>query len=125
MTRQSYDYGNARPDTLYVVTPVGFAGPYKIGATCNLPRRLRTLNNGSPFHLELLAEMPGDVILERRIHAFLRHAHMRCEWFGDCEELHQVIAAMRRGNLEELNLPGPVGVSAMVNGVSPHSRKAA
>jgi hypothetical protein len=45
---------NRAPDTIYVVKPVGFDGPFKIGATSNVPQRLRHLSNASPFPLELV-----------------------------------------------------------------------
>lgn len=114
--------GNARPDTLYVLRPIGFAAPYKVGCSSDLPRRLRQLNNTSPFEMELLATMPGDAATERRLHAYLRHAHIRCEFFEDCAEIHQVIAAMESGTLDGLELPPPIGITGMVRGVSPNSR---
>jgi hypothetical protein len=107
---------NRRPDTIYIARPVNFPGPYKIGSTSDLKRRMRHINNASPFEMELVAAMPGDPILERRIHASLLDAHIRCEWFRDCFTVRSLVARVRDGTFDPAGLPQPKGVSSYRNG---------
>lgn len=115
---------NAVPDTIYVAKPVGLPGPYKIGVTSDLARRFRHICNASPLEMELVCSMPGDKILERRIHAHLLDAHLRCEWFNDCIAVRWLVNTIRNGTFTADHLPPPKGVTSFVNG-KPVDRKAA
>jgi hypothetical protein len=112
---------NRAPDTIYVVKPVGFDGPFKIGATSNVPQRLRHLSNASPFPLELVCTHPGGIELEHRIHASLRSSHLRCEWFSDSAAVRGLIEQLKAGTLDVAVLPAPFGIA----NAKPRARKAA
>lgn len=116
MTRDPDNYVNARPDTIYVLKPVGFDGPFKVGCTSNLVGRLRILNGHSPFELEVVCTTTGDMLTERRIHNRLRAAHLRCEWFENGPEIQQLIAEIRDGSFDAAALPAPLGVANMKAG---------
>lgn len=116
---------NRVPDTIYVVKPVSFRGPYKIGVTSDLARRFRTICNQSPFEMELLCSMPGDKLLERRIHAHLIDAHERCEWFRDCLAVRVLVLSIKDGTFSADHLPAPKGLTSFVNGRPVDWRKAA
>jgi hypothetical protein len=116
---------NRTPDTIYVVKAVALRGPYKIGVTSDLTRRFRTICNQSPVDMELLCSMPGDKVLERRIHAHLLDAHLRCEWFRDCLAVRALVMSIRNGTFTADHLPAPKGVTSFVNGRPVDYRKVA
>src|SRR5262245_9911338 len=65
---------------VYAIHAVGTTR-VKIGFTTDLEKRLTMLQIGSPFPLELIFKMPGDMTAERKLH---RHFQSRCvfgEWF--------------------------------------------
>lgn len=114
---------NARPHTIYIVRPAGFTGPYKVGCTTNIEKRVRNLSAASPFPLELLCRFIGGVDVERRIHALLRPAHIRCEWFSDCPQIHRLIASVADGSFDADTLPAPVRIDRLQNGMSAAERR--
>lgn len=65
----------------------------KIGTTTNLQSRLTALQNGSPFPLEHILSLPGDVQTERLIQRRFSDLHIRGEWYEDGPELREYIAA--------------------------------
>lgn len=72
---------------VYVIGPRG--GPYKIGITNNLTKRLGHLQNGSALPLDVIHQV--DVTdreqarkIERGAHLFLHQQRLSGEWFG-CE----------------------------------------
>lgn len=111
-----------KPRTVYVLRVRDFEGPYKIGATDDIDRRLCQINNASPFPLELIASIRGNIVLERRLHAYARPAHLRCEWFAPSPEVSLIIAWMKSGDTDHDWLPDPIGISGMIGGTAPHAK---
>lgn len=107
---------NAIPDTIYVVKAAGRPGLYKFGSTSNLSRRFRHICNASPVEMELIGFMPGCRDLERRIHAALISAHVRCEWFEPTDEVRAMAEAIAGGCIDLEALPAPKGVTSFVRG---------
>jgi len=107
---------NRRPDTLYIAKPLHMEGPFKVGIATDVQRRVRHLSNASPFPLELVCSLPGTVEDERRIHAFLRNSHTRCEWFRNSPKIHTVIDWMKAGCLDHEALPAPIRIDALKGG---------
>lgn len=70
------------------------------GKVGGLGRRLETLQTGCPYDLELIAQCPGDLKLERYIHNCLleANAHQRGEWFKDCEELQTLVRRIQNND---------------------------
>lgn len=54
----------------------------KIGVAGNPNARARDLQCGSPTRLHLLAYVPGDEALERKLHATFEPVALRGEWFA-------------------------------------------
>jgi hypothetical protein len=64
-------------------------------------RRLKMLQTGSPFELEIVATCEGGALVESYIHERLinAEAHHRGEWFRTTRETDKVIAEMKAGTL--------------------------
>jgi hypothetical protein len=82
--------------SLYVIKAAS-TGYYKVGKAINPSTRVRRLQTGSPFDLEIVHTVCGeDEIeasrLERRVHELLDPHHLRGEWF-DCS-LDRIMAAI-------------------------------
>ncbi len=66
----------------------GQDGPIKIGTTQGSPHtRQRAMQTGNSSDLVLLAAIPGDVALEKRLHERFAAVRMRGEWFEATAEL--------------------------------------
>jgi hypothetical protein len=98
------------PKRVYFIKPVGMAGPIKIGCSCSPSNRTRSLETWSPFALEVMAEIEGDVLLERQFHAMFLHLHERREWFRPGADLLDVIAQINAGTFSVEVLPDPLRV---------------
>lgn len=96
--------GPKLPREIYFVRPSGFLGPIKIGATKNVERRMAELNNWSPYPLELLVSVPGDLGLERNIQDCFADDHSHQEWFRPSDRLLKFIASIRAGTPVEVAL---------------------
>lgn len=94
---------------VYFIKPIGHDGPIKIGYSKDAETRLRNIEFWSPLRLEVVATIPGDVMLERRFHArFIKH-HSHREWFHWSQELADVIAQIVAGEFDTESLPPPSG----------------
>lgn len=82
---------------VYFIRPIGEEGPVKIGCSAMPTSRLATLMVWSPLALELAAQAPGGLDLERNIHECFAHLHLHHEWFRASSELTDVINALRAG----------------------------
>lgn len=68
------------PHWVYVLRPaIGEA--IKVGETTDLPPRVKELQTGNPYPLEVVHLLPGDKLLERAFHRRLRAARTCGEWF--------------------------------------------
>lgn len=82
------------------------AGPFcKIGYTGkeSATSRLSELQTASPYTLEILAECPGDLMLEGALHHRFRDCRVRGEWFSLTPELAGYIDDVRRGVVQPSN----------------------
>jgi hypothetical protein len=82
-------------------------GPVKIGVSQSPDGRRKTLETWSPFALEIIAEIPGDRLIERRFHALFRETYVRHEWFSWSPILGQVVIAVNDGTFDVESLPSP------------------
>ena len=64
----------------------------KIGVTKNLKTRLEHLNNASPFELEVLLTIDGNIIGEQHLHNRFKQYKHKNEWFILSEEILSFIA---------------------------------
>ncbi len=69
------------------------AGLIKIGISTNIKSRFRAIRNSSPVPLELLGVTPGGTFKEGRAHQRFLQLRRHGEWFEDCPELREFIAA--------------------------------
>lgn len=89
---------------VYFLEAVG-SGYIKIGISRAGGLRIRELQTGCPFPLELLAEMPGGYTVEQGLHARFKHLRFNGEWFRDDPELRAVIAdaaAVNHAEMQEM-----------------------
>lgn len=70
--------------------------PIKIGWTCRPETRKQTLLTASPYEIELLHVMPGDIALERRLHKRFRKDRIRGEWFRSSSGLVEFINEQKK-----------------------------
>jgi hypothetical protein len=94
-----------KPKFVYFIRPIGMKGPVKIGNSMSPTGRRDTLATWCPFPLELVAQMPGDMDLERRLHAKHHASSIGREWFNWTPELQADIDAMVAGTLDVSALP--------------------
>lgn len=59
----------------------------KIGVTKNLKTRLEHLNNGSPFELEVLLIIDGNILVEQHLHNKFQQYRYKNEWFILSDEI--------------------------------------
>lgn len=97
-----------RPRTIYFIRPIGMRGPIKIGCSYSPDRRRSTLETWSPFPLEIVAEMPGCMDDERRLHSLFRAQHKSREWFDWTPELQRVVDAVAAGRFDLTSLADAV-----------------
>jgi len=64
----------------------------KIGYSTDPAERMKTLLTASPSECELLVCLPGNLKLERQLHAEFAPCHYQREWFFLCGKLKQFIA---------------------------------
>ena len=84
------------PCTTYFMEAVG-SGRVKIGQTRTpIRERISSIQCGCPFPLKVIAEVAGDVRLERQLHR--RFAHLRimpnAEWFHLTDEIREYLASV-------------------------------
>jgi len=93
---------------VYFIKPIGMDGPVKIGCSDDHKGRLADLMAKSPFPLEVVASVPGDHVLEARLHRLFIASNTHSEWFNWSPELQDVIDAARAGTFEVEALPDPL-----------------
>jgi hypothetical protein len=81
----------------------GKGGPIKIGHSTNPRKRLRQLQNGSPYELRLLGVLAGNLEKEAELHKQFSEWRLREEWFIPVSQLLNFIAK----NAKELK-PVPI-----------------
>lgn len=96
---------NRRPRTVYFIKPIGMDGPIKIGCSVSPDGRRETLEQWSPFPLEIIAEIDGDMMLEARFHGYFRDEALRREWFKASVRLIDVIERIKAGVFDPAELP--------------------
>lgn len=101
-----------QPRTVYFIKPIGMNGPVKIGCSHSPDGRRSTLETWSPFPLEITAEIPGSLIVERRFHAYFMKQHKSREWFDWSPDLQRVIDAINSGTFDVETLPAPRAIRA-------------
>lgn len=96
-----------RASWVYFIRPVGQDGPVKIGWSRLPEDRLRALMVRSPFPLEIVARIEGDLRTEGGFHALFRDQHSHGEWFHASDELTNVIGQIAAGEFSCDGLPAP------------------
>lgn len=71
--------------------------PIKIGHSWMPEQRLMALTIWSPYPLEIILTIPGDIALERNIHNCFADCHSHCEWFKPSPRLTVAIREMQLG----------------------------
>jgi len=104
---------NIAPKTVYFIKPIGMDGPVKIGGSKLPTKRRDELEVWSPFPLEIVAELPGNLLVERQFHALFEHLHENREWFTAAPELIAVIEQIKAGTFDVASLPEPRGLRPM------------
>lgn len=99
-SRRPWDKG-ATVGTIYFVSSEALSNfPIKIGIAYQpLDGRIKSLQNGSPYRLVILAKMPGTATGEADLHRRFRDHRLESEWFARTPELLNAI--------ERINTPSP------------------
>lgn len=100
------------PSFVYFLRPTGHEGPIKIGHSRMVETRIQPYFFWSPIPLELVAKVPGDETLERRLHAAFADLHSHHEWFHASPRITAVIDAVLAGTFDPSGLPPPRKVTA-------------
>lgn len=66
---------------VYFIKPIGLDGPIKIGWAVDPERRLRDMATGSPFPLEIIGVVRGEMSDERALHRHFDAFRYHREWF--------------------------------------------
>lgn len=90
---------------VYFIRPVGGFGPVKIGCSEVPENRLSFLLTMSPYPLEIVATIPGDLRRERQFHALFREHHSHREWFRPVPIIERTIEAINAGTFDLASLP--------------------
>lgn len=93
--------------TVYFIKPIGFEGPIKIGVSLAPEQRADQLACWSPFPLEIVATINGDLKIERRFHGRFADDHLGHEWFKTTPDLLAVIAEIQACAFDVETLPAP------------------
>src|SRR3546814_7865437 len=84
---------------VYFIRPIGQAGPVKIGCSVGPNKRRHELETWSPVPLEIVAEIDGGFVIERRFHAKFHDTHERREWFTWSQGLDDTITDRKNTRL--------------------------
>ena len=79
-------------------------GFIKIGSTTGLPARIRTLQQGNPHELKIIATIPGCYNVEKTIRKNLEAFKFRGEWFEPADEVLDYIKKIQRVDLKGIVL---------------------
>lgn len=85
------------PREVYFLKPVGMDGPIKIGCGFEPRERLGSYMALSPYPLEIILTIPGNLALERNIHDCFIDCHSHSEWFRAEPRLLAAIEALKAG----------------------------
>lgn len=73
----------------------------KFGVAIKPLDRLADMQVSCPFKIELIASIRCDTKMETIVHKALASDWIRGEWFRSNDRIEQLIAIMRRGNVDE------------------------
>jgi len=76
---------------VYFVKPAGMRGPIKIGSSTAPEKRILALSYWSPFPLELIGCVPGELQDEQFLHDCFCHQHLHHEWFRFSDKMREAI----------------------------------
>lgn len=82
---------NQRPPGFLYFVQQGLRGPIKIGWTCDLEKRVATLQTGNPEPLYVLVAVPCWPDLEGVAHRVFAPYRLRGEWFSPAPQLLEYI----------------------------------
>ena len=92
---------NIPSSKVYFIKPVGMDGPIKIGSSTCPAKRLETLAVWSPFPLEMIVDVDGDLADEQFIHSCFADVHSHKEWFNASKMLTDTIERIAKsGSLD-------------------------
>lgn len=92
---------------VYFIKPRDLSGPIKVGHSVSPPVRMAQIEVWSPFVLEIIGAIPGDLRIEGGLHALFREHHAHGEWFHPAPTVLSVINAILSGEFDFSTLPAP------------------
>lgn len=91
------------PATLYAVGVADdSASPVKFGTSNNPAARLKGLQIGCPYHLELIGVIPSRRGTEKLVHRYLHASRIHGEWFCRTQRTREVIELILSGSHDKL-----------------------
>lgn len=93
----------SRPTSrVYFIKPVGMDGPIKIGCSILPEKRLQELTVWSPFPLEVIGSVLGQIADEQFLHRCFADCHSHREWFYSTPALRETITKILASSIEEV-----------------------
>lgn len=97
------EHPNTTQGLIYFIRCQGWV---KIGFTteacAKISSRIRHMQTGNPFPLELLLTTPGTYVDEKRLHYKLKKLRGLGEWFSDGAEVQAIVASIQNGASAEV-----------------------
>lgn len=121
------DHGNQKGvGLIYAIRTKQPNSPIKIGWSVNPTKRIKTLQTGNYYELEMIAVVPGSQMAEQMLHTRLRAERVRGEWFtGDkTREFVRDMHVFARYAAETFTTTGKMPVVPTMLSVSPTKLKA-
>lgn len=107
------------PSYVYFIKPVGREGPVKIGCSILPTRRLEEFSVWSPFPLEIVLTVSGDLALERNLHECLAGSHSHNEWFRPTFEVLDLLHKLKSG----VPVHEAIDLAARKGGIRPKAKR--
>lgn len=82
---------------IYFLACSGMVSPIKIGCSWQPMSRIISLSTWCPFPMEILATVPGDFELERKVQNCFADLHTHREWFRPDPRLTSAIERIKAG----------------------------
>jgi hypothetical protein len=82
---------------VYFIRPVGMLSPVKIGFSAVPTKRLKMFMVLSPYPLEIVATVPAEKEMERKLHSCFAKSHSHREWFIATKRLLNGIDLLNEG----------------------------
>jgi len=86
---------------------VACADRIKIGYSTDIMKRMRSFATASALKFDFICDVPGTKAFEKAIHQKMNAHRIHGEWFADCPELRDLIAAVKQDGYAAIGFVEP------------------